>query len=129
MTGNKYIIDSSAWIEYISGSETGKKVKAIIEGNNNIILTPSIVVAEVISKIIRLEKNATEAKIAIKMLSKQPMEEWTDYIEAGELHPEMRKKHKEISLADTIIKVIADKNWATIVTKDAHLKGKNAILI
>ena len=42
----KYVIDSYAWIEYFMGTQTGEKVKSIIEGMEEKI-TPTICIAEV----------------------------------------------------------------------------------
>ena len=129
MTEKIFLIDSSAWIEYLNGTGLGQKVQKIVEDENNIVLTPNIVGAEVISKLSREEKDTEEAITAIKTLSIPPKENQAYYFEAGKEHSVMRKKFKGTSLADAIIKIIAQKNNAILVTKDFHLKGKNTVFI
>ncbi len=123
------MIDSSAWIEYLFGTPAGKKAGEIIENPANQIITPNIVVAEVVSKYLRLGENPEKAIFAMNAVSAPPLENRGAYVSAGFLHIEMRKNHKRASLADAIIATVAENNNAKIVTKDLHLKGKNSIFI
>lgn len=50
-----YIIDTSAWIEYLKGSNEGKRAIPIIESNDN--LTPTIVLAEMKNKFVEWNRN------------------------------------------------------------------------
>lgn len=129
MHGYSYLIDSSAWIEYLNETPAGKKTAEIIEKPGNTILTPFIVSAEVISKISRSGENEEYAVNAIKSLSIPADEEIEDYFKAGKMHAELRKSFKGISLVDALIKVLAEKHNAKIVTKDFHLKGKNTVFL
>ncbi|MCR4369279.1 MAG: PIN domain-containing protein [archaeon] len=126
---NKTIIDSSAWIEYFRATQQGEKARKILEESRQKIITPNIVAAEVTSKMKRVGENYEAAIQAIKSLSIPAEETQEDYINAGTRHAELRKKHPGISLADAIILTIAEKNRAKILTKDAHLAGKNTILL
>lgn len=123
------VIDSSAWIEYFEKTRSGIQAAKYIDDENNRLIVPNIVSAEVVSKIIRKGKDPGIAILAIKTLSVPATEEQDDYIKAGKEHPKLKAKSKNISLADAIIKVIAEKNNAKILTKDFHLKGKNTILL
>ena len=129
MIENRFLMDSSAWIEYFRATALGAKVKNIIEGGENIVLTPNIVAAEVVSKIARSGEETEKAVEAIRNLSVPAEEKQSYYLEAGKLHSAMKKQFENISLADSIIKVLGEKNNANIITKDAHLKGKNTIFI
>ncbi|HZX20574.1 MAG TPA: PIN domain-containing protein [archaeon] len=126
---NNFLMDSSAWIEYLDASPLGAKVTKYLENKKYTIITPNIVTAEVISKAARKGKDAGIAIQAIKTLSRESKENVRDYIKAGLSHAEMRKSHSNISLADAIILVLAEKNKAKIITKDYHLKGKNTIFL
>ncbi|MBU0635810.1 PIN domain-containing protein [Candidatus Micrarchaeota archaeon] len=129
MTGNKFVIDSSAWIEYLRGTVKGKKISLLIEDTKNSILTPNIVSVETISKIAR-EKGDVEGTInAILNLSLPPTESRQDYVNAGLKHARLKKIHKNISMPDAIILTLAEKNNAKIVTLDHHLKGKNTVFL
>ena len=48
----KIVIDTYAWIEFLVGSEKGKKVKELLE-NAEAVYTPSIVLAETARKFLR----------------------------------------------------------------------------
>src|SRR3990167_7253326 len=52
----KYLIDSSAWIEYFSGSSSGEKVSKAIESKNE-VYTTALNIGEVISLLKRGEDN------------------------------------------------------------------------
>jgi predicted nucleic acid-binding protein len=53
----RYVIDAYAWIEYLIGSKAGEKVKTVLEGEDNVIYTCVVTVAEVISKTAREGRN------------------------------------------------------------------------
>ena len=129
MTSGKFVIDASAWIEYLNGTNLGKRVEKILNNRENVVITPNIVSAEVIRKLQRTGFEVDAAISAIRTLSMSVPEDQTMYFEAGKLHAQMRTKNNNASLADAIIKKVAGENDATIVTKDRHLKGANAILL
>ena len=52
----KYIMDAHAWIEYLTATKAGTKIKTILEENNE-IYTCAITVAEGISKTAREKRN------------------------------------------------------------------------
>ena len=124
----KYIIDSSAWIEYLKGSETGKKVAQILEENNEIYII-SLNISEVVSKVKRENSNS---ELAYEVLvSNANLIEITPIIakKAGLLHAELKKKTKNISLADTLIMVAAKSISSKILTTDNHFKNSELAII
>ena len=125
--GSRYLVDSSAWIEYLFGTNEGKKAAQFIEKPENTIITPNIVLAEVVSKYCRLGEDPTDAIASISSLSTEIMERRDVYETAGMKHAELRRKYKSIGLADCIVLAIAEKEDAIIITKDHHLSEKNAI--
>ena len=125
---SKLVLDSSAWIEYFEGSGLGLKVREILE-SESIIIAPNIVCAEVASVLARRGYDAGKAEEIMKSLSYSLSESAKDYFEAGRLHAEMRKKSKGTSLADAIVKTIAQKVGAKIVTGDFHLRGEGTIIL
>jgi predicted nucleic acid-binding protein len=60
----KHVIDAYAWIEYLDGSDAGRKVTAILE-NNDDIYTCAVTLAEVVSKVAR---KGEDAKVAYDVL-------------------------------------------------------------
>jgi len=126
---SRYVVDSYAWIEYLDGTEIGRKVSDLIKGNNE-IFTSALTVTEVVSKAARKSK---DAKIAYDILTSNSKiidadEELS--FQAGLLHHEMRKTVKDFGLADAYILATAGKLKAKIVTGDLHFKNmKEAVLI
>ncbi len=124
----KYIIDTSAWIEYLDGSKIGEKVNEILKKENEIFAIP-LIISEVISKAMRKGNNADLAYDCIIKNSK--IFEITPKISKriGMLHAEMRKKMPGFSLADASIICSAEVMHAIIVTKDDHFKGFREVIL
>ncbi len=125
----RYVIDSYAWIEYLVGSIKGMKVKEIVESENNEIITPTIVLAEVTSITQREERNAEEAYKMILGLTKTQNLQSEDAKEIGLLHAEMRKKIKDFGMADTVVLHTARRLVAKVVTGDPHFKGFKEVIM
>ena len=125
----RFIVDSSAWIEYLNGSEAGETVNKIIQEDNEIFILP-LNIAEVTSKIKRTKRNVDVAYNS--MISNALVLEATPKIarEAGLLHAQLRRKMSSISLADTLMIASAKAISAKILTKDKHFKNfKETILL
>lgn len=125
----KHVIDAYAWIEYLDGSASGKKVAAIIE-NNDDVYTCAITLGEVVSKVARMGK---DAKIAYDVLSSNSQIITVDEelsLHAGLIHYEMRKTQKDFGLVDAYLLATARKLKSKILTGDPHFqKIKEAIMI
>src|SRR3989344_319262 len=99
----RYLIDSSAWIEYLEGGKAGEKVSNFLKEQNNEIFVINLNIAEVISKVRRAKKDYELAyKVIItnsKILNITPKIAKS----AGLLHAELKNKNKGFSLADALI--------------------------
>lgn len=126
---SKYVIDAWAWIEYLDGTEAGRRVVVAIE-NDDEIFTCAMTIAEVVSRVARKGMNV---KIAYDVLLNNSQvvnlgEELS--LEAGLLHFDMRKTLKDFGLADAYVLATARKFKSRILTGDPHFKGmKEAVLI
>ena len=127
---SKYVVDAWAWVEYLIGSEFGKKLNEVLDESNNEVYTCAITLGEVISKVAR-EKRDTEAAYTMLLSNSQIVnvdEELSKH--AGLLHCEMRKITKDFGLADAYVLATAKMLKAQILTGDAHFKGvKEAVLL
>ena len=125
----KHVIDAYAWIEYLDGTDAGRKVTEILE-NSDSVYTCAVTLAEVVSKVARKGK---DAKIAYDVLLGNSQIVCVDdelSLQAGLLHSEMRKTSKDFGLADAYVLSAARKLKAKILTGDAHFKSlKEAIMI
>jgi len=126
----RYIIDAYAWIEYLIGSRSGEKVKAILEDEGNEIFTCAVTVAEVISKTCREGRDFEIAYDVLVSDSQVVNADEEISKEAGVLHSEMRKTSRDFGLADAYVLAVARRTKSRILTGDVHFKGvREAILI
>src|SRR3989344_2517425 len=98
----KLIIDSSAWIEYLNGSDLGRKVYSLLSKENKVYAI-EIIIGEVISKIKRMGKDYERAYEAI--LSNSAVINITPELakKAGFLHADIKASVPGFSLADAFI--------------------------
>ncbi len=126
----RYVIDAYAWIEYFIESNKGKKVKEIVELQDNEIFTSVITIAEVSSIGAREKRDVELGNKTLLSLSNVYFINLELAKEAGILHAEIRKKIKDFGLADIFVLLTARKLGAKILTGNPHFKRfKEAILI
>ncbi len=125
---SKYIIDASAWIEYLDGSSVGAEVGRIVENEGNDIITSSLTIAEVYSKFIRLGRDYLLAKKAITTLSRIVLVDEEIGELAGKIHSKIKQIDKNFGMADAIIAATAEVNHSFIVSKDPHFKNFKKIV-
>jgi PIN domain nuclease of toxin-antitoxin system len=125
----KHVIDAYAWLEYLDGTDAGRKVTATLESSDG-VFTCAVTLAEVVSKVARKGK---DAKIAYDVLLSNSQIVCVDEelsLQAGLLHSEMRKTSKDFGLDDAYVLATARRLKAKILTGDAHFKSlKEAIMI
>jgi predicted nucleic acid-binding protein len=127
----KYVIDSYAWIEYFMGTKAGEKAKPIIEGAEEKI-TPTICLAEVYAKTLRVEDQelAEKQRIFIKEKSAlAPLDEMIA-VESARVQTKTKKEIDGWGLADSIVYATGLIRKADVVTGDEHFKKlKNVVFI
>ncbi|MBI2541191.1 PIN domain-containing protein [Candidatus Woesearchaeota archaeon] len=125
-----FVVDAYAWIEYLEGSQKGKKVTEIVENSSNEIFTSSTTIAEVISKFLRTSKDIKIALTAINTLSTIIAISNEISALAGQIHFEAKKKNKEFGMLDAFVAATAKKIGAKILTGDNDFKNfKEAVMI
>ena len=126
----KFVIDAYAWIEYLEGSEKGRRVGETIEDNSNEIFTSSATLAEVVSKFLRTSREVKIALTAINALSAVVAMGQELCIQAGFIHFETKKKNKEFGMIDAFVAATAKSINAKILTGDPDFKNfKDAVMI
>lgn len=117
----KYVIDTSAWIEYFLGSPKGDKVKPFIEEDG--IATPMLVIAELNDKYIREGKEFEQSLKFIKERSSIIQLTLEIALKSGHIKLERRKREKDFGLADAIVLATARMKKSRLLTTDPHFKG------
>jgi predicted nucleic acid-binding protein len=120
-----FVVDSYAWIEYFRGSESGRKVKRLVEGGNS--ATPAIVVTELSSKLVRDIRVGAETDDGRKqrldfVRSTTPVVvmDGDMAVLAGEVDAKRKEKVRDWGLADSIVLTTARSVGAKVVTGDRH---------
>jgi len=121
----KYVIDSYAWLEYFMGTSAGEKVKNIIDSIADEKLTPTICLAEIYAKVLRvdgigtaeLQRTFVRTRSALMPLSEEIA------IESAKIDVEMKKKIAGWGLADSIVLGTARLTNAKVVTGDEHFQN------
>lgn len=126
----RYIIDSYAWIEYLEGSELGKKVYEVLTNKNNEIFSLNLTIIEIISRVKRKKGDVEIAYNAITANSKVVEINQQIAKKAGLFHTEIKKKINNFGLIDALLLTLARELNAKILTGDIHFKDfKEAIFI
>ncbi|HEX7483504.1 MAG TPA: type II toxin-antitoxin system VapC family toxin [Candidatus Bathyarchaeia archaeon] len=129
---SKYIIDSSAWIEYFRSSKY-EAAKEYIE--NADCITPTIVVSEISRKLqkeIELGDETVEGRLKrLEFISATSQIVELDFELAdlaGKTDLEMKKKAEGWGLADSIVLCAARSFKGKVVTGDEHFKDLDEVI-
>ncbi|MBI2141526.1 PIN domain-containing protein [Candidatus Woesearchaeota archaeon] len=123
----KYVIDASAWFEYLYATQKGLKIKPLIEGEE--IATSLIAVGELADKFARInhgfdimlrfiQRRSALIGISVPLL-----------LAAAGLKKEMRNKRPKFSMADGVHLATALQEGAVLVTSDADFSGMENVMI
>lgn len=116
----KIMVDTSVWIEYFRG-KLGHKEEMLERGlNQNLVFVTGPIVSELLQGV----KSAKEYEMLGQCIDAIPYVncEYGDWIKAGEMAFELRRKGITIPLSDIIIAAVAIRIGAKIYTRDQHFK-------
>ena len=127
LTMNKYVIDTSAWIEYFGMSTKGAKIKEIIETEE--VATSIIGVAELAYF---CEKEGHDAKKIIDFVSTHSAILSMSIqlaMQAAKIKKKMRERNGKFGLADAIHLSTASDENATLITTDNDFAGVENVMV
>lgn len=127
----RYVIDSYAWLAYFMGTNAGENAKTILE-NSEEKITPTICLAEVYAKALKVENQETAEKYKtfIKEKSAIASLDESTAVESAKVDVKMKKEINGWGLADSIVYATAIIKKAEVVTGDEHFKKlKNVVFI
>jgi predicted nucleic acid-binding protein len=119
---DRLVVDSWAWVEYLRGSETGKRVDSRL-GSSVELWTSVVSITEVVSKYRREGISEQPAVEAISSLSRFGVPSRDDAIEAGRIHVEVRAKSANFGLADSFVLQLARKVGGKVLTGDPDFQA------
>ncbi len=123
-----YIIDTYAWVEYFIGSERGKKVKKIVEDEDNTIITPECCLAEIKGWCIRENFDFDEIYSLVRKISDIECILTQDWLDAAAIRSEMRKTLKDFGMIDALIMAQQKRMGCRVVSGDLHFKGRKDVV-
>ena len=124
----KHVIDSSAWVELIRGTEKGGRIKQVIE--NSQIATSIISIAELSDKFERDEQKFEQAFKSIRNSAAILPLTIEIATHSGKLKKMIRTENNKFSLADAIHLATALSQNAKLITTDSDFAGiKEAIVL
>ncbi|MES2706856.1 MAG: type II toxin-antitoxin system VapC family toxin [Verrucomicrobiota bacterium] len=107
------VVDSSAWLEYLTGSDRAGLFAAAIEDEENLVV-PVITIYEVFKKVLR-ERGENEALQAASVMRSGQVVDLD-----GSLA--LEAAHHALPLADSLIYATTLRYGATLWTQDEHFK-------
>jgi predicted nucleic acid-binding protein len=120
MSAERILVDTSVWIEYFR-NQSAALVGFVTElVKNSQICVPRIVLAELMQG----AKSERELSVIGEFMEAFTILDQTDqtWLKAGRLSYELKRKGKNINLADCYIAVLAQENDCAVLTLDRHFK-------
>jgi predicted nucleic acid-binding protein len=124
---DKYVIDTSAWIEYFSGTKLGKKVQPIIEKAE--IGTSFLAIAELADKFTRSGKEIKQPLDIIRSKAALLQLSTNICLNAGSLKNKIREKKPKFGLTDALHLATAIDEKAILVTTDNDFQDTEHALV
>ncbi len=127
---NKVVVDTSALIEYAYATSKGAIAKDMFEDSNNFMVVPTVVLAELVSKLKRLGHNPDSILSFLETFASFAGLNAETAIAAGKRHAELKKLDNKVGFVDCVIMQIAYEHDALLLTCDAEFKHyKNARIL
>lgn len=118
------LVDSSGWLEYITGDEKADAFGAVFQGSAQ-VLVPTIVVYEVF-KILLLRAGKTEANLFLSEALRRTVVDFTETLALAAASYSIDRK---LPMADAIIYATAQAHGAELITSDAHFAGLPGVTV
>ncbi len=128
----RYLIDTSAWIDYLNGIERAKLIDEIIDDRESEIYCSVISIAEIASKCLRQLKSKEEVLQNIENISSISIVLSIDKeisLIAGLKQAEVRATNKDFSLANAFIWIQAEQKKCKLITCDSDFKKFPEVVI
>ncbi|HRF50909.1 MAG TPA: type II toxin-antitoxin system VapC family toxin [Anaerolineales bacterium] len=112
------VVDSSAWLEYLSDGPNAKAFSAAIEATTKLVV-PVVTIYEVYKKV-KLEVGEDKAIEAVAVMSRGKV---VDVDVSVALEAADTSLAEKLAMADSLILATARLHQATLWTQDAHFDG------
>lgn len=124
---SNYVLDSSAWIEYLDGTPKGEKIKHIIEQEEH--STSILAIAEIADRYARIQKPFQDILTFIQSRTTLLPLTVPITVIAAHLKRDIRKKNNKFGIADAIHLATAHQHKAVLITTDADFRGCDKVML
>ncbi|SRR5258708_27938960 len=118
------VVDSSGWLEYITGDEKADEFGAVLQSDVQ-VLVPTIVLYEVL-KVMLLRAGKSDADVFLSEALRRTVVDLTDTIALSAASLSIDYK---LPMADAIIYATARGHRARLITSDAHFTGLPGVTV
>lgn len=125
--GYEYVIDSSAWLEYVAGTPKGMRIRKLIEDAE--IATSIIGVFELADKFERERRNFETCLTFIRSRAEILPITVDIALNAAKLKNEIRKEKNKFGASDAIHLATSLSEKATFVTADNDFRGIESVML
>ncbi len=126
---NKLILDACAWIEYLSGTEKGKRIRDELTKPLTMVHTTGMIVAEVITKRLKEGKPTDTALLAMKSIGIIVPMDFSIGEQTAHIYVQQRARQKKFGLVDAHVVAVAKAVGAKVITCDLDFSGLPNVLI
>lgn len=119
----RWLLDTGVWLAHIEGSRLSVFLERLVGDEHHRIFTSAITVAELTSVMVRRGRGEDAPdRLRLVRRSSEVLPLGEDILElAGRIHAEERSRHRDFSLADSLILAHAKEYAATLLTTDRSL--------
>lgn len=122
-----YIIDTYAWVEYLTGSEKGKKVREMLEDSRSRFITIECCLAELNGWSMKNRIDFQGVLKVVEINSEILPVSRDEWINAAIIKSEMARSIKDFGLVDALLIAKQKKLNCRIITADLHFKNLKGI--
>jgi predicted nucleic acid-binding protein len=118
----RYVVDAFAWVEYLAATPLGARARAIVEDEENDILTAALSVSEIVSRAQREGRDGRRAAELVEGASVVVPRDFTLAVTSGIIHEEKRRQVRDFPHGDGAILAVAKRLKAKVLTGDPHFR-------
>lgn len=122
------IIDTYIWVEYLSGSECGRKLSSLFEKEGYEFITPFCVLSELKTWAIKEKFDYEKILAVVRANSHLEPVEFEEWLDAADIKSEMRKSRPDFGLVDSLLVAKQRRYGCGIVSGDEHLRGLKGVI-
>lgn len=124
---NRFVVDTSAWIEYLDGSDKGRRVRDYLM--RGIPLTTGMIASELFSNFIRKQKPLEIAVGTLRSMATMMVIDLEMAHQTAHIYNQQRKEKPKFGIVDAHLLAAAKMNGAKVLTCDLDFLGMSEAIV